>query len=225
MDAGGDASCPSTGLRQGLESVLVSVPSRPFSRIDFCGSQSAQSLFVSHLLVCFVMSPRDPDGSLNSGHAPKLTVGHICHVALYVWTSTMKPDTNNFSWELFTPGLKKIANGPYMKTPYDGPDIEDARQFLEQAIMRPNRQERLIDQFHCTIIMYEYLDGALAEFLKICHTMLDLCPQILQSCSNYTRGRLRDACSIACQRTLCSGGMKDDTFVYEVTELSMDLMS
>lgn len=168
---------------------------------------------------------QNPDGSSISGHAPKLTDGHICHIALYVWTSTMIPDTNNFSWELFTPGLKKIVNGTYLKTSYDDPDVEDARQFLEQAIILPNRQEHLIDQFHCTIIMYEYLDGALAEFLKICHTMLGLCPQILQSCSNYTRGRLRDACSIACQRTLCSGGMKDDAFVYEVTELSMDLMS
>lgn len=158
----------------------------------------------------------------HSKQVQQLTYGRVYHIALYVWTKTRNLHYSEMVWHVLSIGIGE--QGPVTAS---GPDSNViVRQFLEESVMQAKRQKAVATTISYLLSNRGVFDRALANYLSVYHMMITACPSIIRSLPTTLLEQLRDSCSIAFQRQMCSGGTDGNmVFTYEVIKTSMYVIS
>lgn len=92
--------------------------------------------------------------------------------------------------------------------------------------MQAKRQKAVATTISYLLSNRGVFDRVLANYLSVYHMMVTACPSIIRSLPTTLLEQLRDSCSIAFQRQMCSGGTDGNmVFTYEVIKTSMYVIS
>lgn len=150
-----------------------------------------------------------------------LNYGRAYHITMYAWMRTRDLRCTEGAWNLFFIGLGTqgpiINNGPNDNVPL--------RQFMTEAIVGTNHEEALVNKMAFVMLHPGVMDKTLMRYMSGIRAIAIVCPPVLRPVSFEVLSRMRDGCSVACQRQLCSGGEISNGIMYEIFKVAFYMIS
>ncbi|KAI0821093.1 hypothetical protein BC629DRAFT_1587409 [Irpex lacteus] len=150
-----------------------------------------------------------------------LNYGRAYHVAMYVWMRTRDLFCTEGAWKLYCIGQGN--EGPILN---NGPnDNVGLRQFLTEAIVNTHHEEALISKMTFVMLHPDVMEKEVMAYMSGLRAIAIVCPPVLHPVSFELLSKLRDGCSIACQRQLCSAGEISNGVMYEIFKVAFYMIS
>lgn len=165
--------------------------------------------------------PTDSLSNIPSVQVQSLNYGRAYHVAMYVWMRTRDLFCTEGAWKLYCIGQGN--EGPILN---NGPnDNVGLRQFLTEAIVNTHHEEALISKMTFVMLHPDVMEKEVMAYMSGLRAIAIVCPPVLHPVSFELLSKLRDGCSIACQRQLCSAGEISNGVMYEIFKVAFYMIS